>query len=118
MMEMGLKRLDGVDKVSISIERQQFVVLYKPNSVFQPDLLREAVAASSVTVVKFHVQVRGRVEKQGANLVLLAGKDSYLLTADSAKLPLGKEVVASGDIVNDRKAPYHFKVVDFKPTGK
>ncbi|MSO20172.1 MAG: hypothetical protein EXQ56_06845 [Acidobacteria bacterium] len=117
-MEIALKRLEGVDKVTISIERQQFVVLYKPNASFQPALLREAVAQSSVTVLKFHVQARGKVEKQETGLVLVAGKDRYALTADSAKLALGQEVIASGDIVNDKKLPYQLKVLDFKATGK
>ena len=117
-MEIALKRLEGVDKVTISIERQQFVVLYKPGASFQPALLREAVAQSSVTVLKFHVQARGKVEKQSTGLVLTAGKDKYALTADSVKLPLEREVIASGDVVNDRKLPYQLKVLDFKPTGK
>ena len=117
MMEMGLKRLEGVDKVAISIERQQFVVLYKPNSVFQPDMLRAAVAESGVEVNLFHVQVRGKVEKQPTGRVLTAGRDKYTITADSKEVPLATELVITGDITNDRKQPYQLKIVDFKPAG-
>jgi hypothetical protein len=113
-MEIALKRLDGVDKVVISMERQQFVVLYKPNAVFQPALIREAVAQSAVSVLKFHVQMRGRAQKLGSGLMLVAGNDQFALTADSIKLPLGKEVIASGVIVNDKKTPYQMKVIEFK----
>ena len=117
MMEIGLKRLEGVDKVAISIERQQFVVLYKPNAVFQPDMLRAAVAESGVEVNLFHVQVRGKVEKQPTGRVLTAGRDKYSITADSKEVPLATELVITGDITNDRKPPYQLKIVDFKPAG-
>jgi hypothetical protein len=117
-MEIALKRLDGVDKVTISMERQQFVVLYKPNAVFQPTLIREAVAQSAVSVLKFHVQARGRVQKLGSGLVLIAGTAQFALTADSIKLPVDQPIIASGDIVNDKKIPYQLKVIDFKLTGK
>ena len=117
-MEIALKRLDGVDKVAISIERQQFVVLYKPAASFQPDLLREAVGQTGVSVVRFHVQARGKVEKLASGGMLVSGKDRYALTADSKDVPIGQDIIVSGDIINDSKSPYSLKVVDFKPVGK
>jgi hypothetical protein len=116
-MELALKRLDGVDRVVISIERQQFVVLYKPNAGFQPILLREAVSQAGVDVVQFHIQARGKVEKQAGGNVFVSGKDKYALTADSKPVPPGTEVVIGGDVVNDRKLPYQLKIIDFKPAG-
>ena len=116
-MEFALKRLDGVDKVVISIERQQFVVFYKPNASFQPKLIRNAVAQSGVEVVKFQVQAKGTVQKQGSDRIFISGIDKYLIAA-GPQMPLNTPVIAGGDILDDSKLPYKFKVLDFKPLPK
>ncbi|HLA40920.1 MAG TPA: hypothetical protein VJ417_13045 [Candidatus Glassbacteria bacterium] len=115
-MEIALRRLEGVDKVAISIQRQQFVVLYKPGSSFQPKDLRAAVGEASVGVVQFHVQARGQVQAEGKKLFFLSGKDRYLLV-DSPKIPVNTPVLLGGD-VNDATTPLELKVVDFKPLDK
>ena len=46
-MEIALRRLDGVDKISISISEQRFQVTYKAGASFQPWDIREAVAKAA-----------------------------------------------------------------------
>ena len=116
-MELALRRLDGVDKVAISIERQQFVVLYKPGASFVPKDLRAAVAQAQVSVVQFHIQARGQVQAEGGNQFFVAGKDRFLLL-DSPKMPPGTPLLIGGDLLNDAVAPYQLKVFEFRPLDK
>lgn len=85
-MEIALRRLEGVDKISISISEQRFQVTYKPGASFQPWDIRDAVAKAEVEVVQFRISARGRVQQQGERRFLVAGKDKLLLVA-SPKIP-------------------------------
>ncbi len=115
-MEIALRRLDGVDKVAISIQRQQFVVLYKPGTSFQPKDLRAAVGEADVSVTQFHIQARGRVEAQGDKKFFIAGKDRFLLTAPP-QMPANTEVMIGAD-VNDQVSPMQIKVFEFRPLNQ
>lgn len=116
-MEIALKRLDGVDKVAISIQRQQFVVLYKPSASFQPKDLRDAVGQASVSVVQFHILARGRVFVEGNKPFFVAGKNRFLLV-NSPKLPSETLLLVGGDIKKDGVTPLELKVNEFKPLDK
>ena len=115
-MELALRRLEGVDKVAISIQRQQFVVLYKPGTSFQPKDLRAAVAEADVAVTQFHIQARGRVQAQGDKQFFVSGKDRFLLTA-APKMPADTELMIGAD-VNDKVSPMQIKVVEFRPLNQ
>jgi len=116
MMEVALRRLEGVDKVAISIQRQQFVVLYKPGASFHPKDLREAVGQAEVSVTQFHIQARGRVQAEGGKQFFVAGKDRFLLK-DSPKMPLETDLEIGAD-ANDAVSPIEIKVFDFKALEK
>jgi len=47
-MEIALRRLDGVDKISISISEQRFQVTYKSGASFHPRDIRDAVGKAGV----------------------------------------------------------------------
>ncbi len=49
-MEIALRRLEGVDKISISMSEQRFQVTYKSGARFQPWDIRDAVARAEVEV--------------------------------------------------------------------
>lgn len=116
-MEIALRRLEGVDRVAISIQRQQFVVLYKPGTSFQPKDLRAAVGEAAVSVIRFQIQARGQVKNEAGKLFFVSGKDKFLLV-NSPKMPADTPLLVGGDIVNDKVAPFQLKVVDFKPLDK
>jgi len=112
-MEIALKRLDGVDRVAISMERQAFVVLYKPNASFDPDGIRDAVGKAEVDVVRFQIQARGRVSVEGNKRFLVAGKNRFLLV-NSPPMPTGTLLLVGGD-VKDGVSPLELRVKEFKP---
>lgn len=112
-MEIALRRLEGVDKISISISEQTFQVTYKPGSTFQPWDLRDAVAKAEVEVVRFYISARGQVKQENGKRFFLAGKDKFLLV-DSAKVPTGVPLTIMG-IVDDSAEPFQLKIRDFKP---
>jgi copper chaperone CopZ len=115
-MEITLRRLDGVDKVAISIEKQLFAVTYKDGATFQPTALREAVAAADVEVVRFHVAARGRVEEKGNQSFFIAGNDRFLLV-DSPQVPVDVPIGIMG-LVNDSATPMEIQIDDFKPLAE
>ena len=115
-MEIALRRLEGVEKVSISMQQKAFAVIYKPGASFQPQDLREAVAEAEVRVVQFHIRARGRVQTEGAKKFFVAGKDRFLLV-DPPKMPSDTPLLVGGD-VNDAVTPLELKVLEFKPLDK
>ena len=116
VMEIALKRLEGVDRVAISVERQAFVVFYKPDASFQPDDLRDAVAKADVSVVQFHIQARGKVQVEGNKQFFVAGKDRFLLV-NPPKMPPNTLLQAGGD-VKDGVTPLQLTVKGFQPLDK
>lgn len=115
-MEITLRRLDGVDKVAISIEKQLFAVTYKAGTTFQPAAIRQAVAAADVEVIQFHVSARGRVKEKGDQRLFVAGEDRFVLV-DSPQVPVNVLIGIMGT-VNDSAAPMEIKVDDFKLVGE
>ena len=113
-MEVAIRRLDGVDQVEISMQRQQVAVTYKGAASFQPQALREAVGHASVSIVRFQIQARGRLQVQGDKQFFLAGKDRFLLVSPP-KMPDDQTLLIGGEILNDAATPMELKVVDFRP---
>ena len=111
-MEVALRRLEGVDKISISISQQRFQLTYKPGASFQPAQIRNAVAKAEVTVARFQIDVHGRVLEEGGKRFFVAGKDKFLLTA-SPKIPAEGMVSIEGT-VDDSGEPLRLKVSQFK----
>ena len=116
-MEVALRRLSGVDKVSISIPKQQVVVLYKPGTMFQPKDLRSAVKQSDVTVKQFHIQAQGQIETGSGKQFFVAGKDRFAVASAPPKIPAGSALDISAD-ANDKVTPIEIKITDFKPVPK
>jgi hypothetical protein len=111
-MEITLRRLDGVDKVAISIEKQLFAVTYENGTAFEPEALRQAVAAADVEVIRFHVSARGRIIEEGGRRFLIAGEDRFLLV-DSPQVPAGAPIAIMGT-VNDSTTPMEIRIDDFQ----
>ena len=112
-MEIALRRLDGVDKISISISEQRFQITYKPGAHFQPSEIRDAVAKADVEVVRFRIIARGRALAEGGRRFFVAGKDKFLLTA-SPKIPLESTISIEGT-VDDSGEPPRLKILAIKP---
>src|ERR1043166_5302430 len=111
-METALRRLEGVDKISISVSEQKFQVTLKPGAAFHPAEIRAAVGKAGVKVVRFRVSARGRVEERGGRRYFPAGKDKSLV-AGRGKIADGP--VAIGGPVDDAAAPWQLKIIESKP---
>jgi hypothetical protein len=111
-MEIALRRLEGVDKISISISEQRFQVTYKSEASFHPWDIRDAVAKAEVEVVRFRITARGRVHEEGGKRFFVAGKDKFLLGA-SPKIPSEGLILLEGT-VDDSAEPLQLKVLQFK----
>ncbi len=112
-MEIALKRLDGVDKVTISIQRQTLSVTLKPESSFDPRGIRDAVAQADVSILRFYVEARGQVEQKGHERYFVAGKDRFLLVA-SPDVPVGEPIWVNA-LVDDITNPLQMRVNEHKP---
>jgi len=114
-MEVAIRRLEGVAEVSISWQRKLVEVRYAPNSRFQPQGIREAVAQVAVAVDQFTIVARGRVVLDGATGYFVAGADRYLLE-DLSSLPQGKLISITG-IIDDAEAPYRLLIIQTRPAS-
>src|SRR5262244_388339 len=111
-METALRRLDGVDKISISVPEQKFQVTFKPGAVFRPAEIRAAVGKAGVKVVQFRIDAKGRIAEEEGRQIFLAGKQKFLVTGD-AKVSNGSAMIEGS--VDDAGAPMQLKVLRFKP---
>lgn len=112
-MEIALQRQDGVDKVTISMEKQEVALTYKGTASFQPQALREAVGHASVKILRFHIQARGRLRARGDEPIFIAGRDRFLLV-NPPQMPDDKMLLIDGEILDDTADPMELKVVDFR----
>ena len=110
-METALRRLDGVDKISISVPEQKFQVTFKPGAVFRPAEIRTAVGKAGVKVVGFHIDAKGRMADEEGKRVFLAGKQKFLVSGD-AKIFEGPAAVEGA--VDDAVEPMKLKILKFK----
>ena len=111
-MEIALRRLEGVDKISISMSEQRFVVTYKLGARFQPWDIRDAVARAEVEVVRFRITARGRVHEEGGKRFFVAGKDKFLLVASPKIFTEG--LISLEGTVDDSAEPLQLKILQFK----
>jgi len=112
--EIYLRQLSGVDAIKISLSTESILVTYKPNAVFQPKDLREALKKTDVSVLQFQVSARGRVHEQGGQRFLVAGRDRFVLTAsEGAEVPLDTPVSIEA-MLNDLTDPMQLKVMTVK----
>ena len=120
--EIYLRRLEGVDKVAISMSKEAVLVTYKPGASFQPWDIRDALSRTDVGVVQIQISARGRVQEQAGKRFFVAGKDKFLLLASpptpnappTPKVPSDTPVTIEG-IVNDRTDPMELRVLSFQP---
>ena len=112
--EVYLRRLDGIDKVTISKSQEVVVLTYKPGSSFQPWDIRDALERTDVGVVQFQISARGRLQEAGGKKLFIAGKDKFVLAPTSVSVPADSTVEVQG-IVNDKPDPMELKVLSVKP---
>jgi copper chaperone CopZ len=110
--EVNFRRMQGVDKVSISLAKEAVILTYKPGASFDPRGIREILKPLDVQITRLQISARGRVQEESGKRFLIAGKDRFVLApaANIAAVPLGSAVLVEG-IVNDRVDPMEMKIL-------
>ena len=95
------------------------VVSYKPNTHFDPAVIRKAAEEADAAIVLLQIVARGRVIDEGPKHFFLAGEDRFLLiepAAGATPLPPASEtllfVVGS---IDDSVEPIRLKIVQSGP---
>ena len=114
--EFHLRRLAGVDKVTISRANEAVVVSYKAGATFHPAGIREVLEPLGVGIAQVQINARGRVQEQGGKRFFVAGKNKFAVvaTANAPKIPSGTLVLIEA-VVNDRSDPMELTVMTVKP---
>ena len=99
-MEIALQRLDGVDEVAISMERQELVVTYTGRGSFDPAALREAVGHAGVNILRFEIQARGRIRARTGEMIFIAGRDRFRLV-NSPPMPDDQTLLIKGEVLRE-----------------
>jgi copper chaperone CopZ len=104
-IEMSLKNVEGVDRISVSMSRQMVAATFKDGARFTPDKYREAIAKAEVRVKAFSVVMRGTAAQDGGKTYFVAGDNRFLVENPPSNLPLGKLVKVTA-AVDDSAQPY------------
>ena len=114
--ELNFRRLDGVDKVKISLSHESILLTYKPGAKFSTQAIRKVLDPLKVGVVQFQIGVRGEVRLSGDKRILTAGPYRFTLldAIDSPDVPAHVPVRIEG-ILYDRETPMEIKVLSVHP---
>ena len=94
-------------------------VTFKPNTHFDPALLRNAAEKADTAFPLIQIVARGRIVEEGSKHFLVAGEDRFLLiepAASAPPLPAASDKVLTVIASVDASAePVKLKVVQSKP---
>jgi copper chaperone CopZ len=116
LSEYYFKRMDGVDKVTISLSQEAITLSYKPGATFDPAAIRRVLKSMEVGVTQFQINAHGRVQEQGGKRFFEAGKSRFVLAAsgNASGIPAGVPISVEA-ILNDQLNPMEIKILNFKP---
>jgi hypothetical protein len=115
--EVYLRQLPGIGQIKISMSQELIVLTLKPNSLFDPYVIRDALDRTEVDVLQFQVSARGSVQGAAGKQVFVAGKNKFVLVPSPVRVPSDAPVTIEG-IVNDRPDPMELKALNVTPLAK
>src|SRR5262249_29661947 len=115
MSEFYLKRLPGIEKVSISLKNEAVMVSYKGGAAFQPKELRDALGKTDVGITQLQISARGIMREEGGKRFFIAGKDKFIVTSapNSPPVPVNTSISVEA-VVNDRAEPMEIRIMTFR----
>jgi hypothetical protein len=115
LSEIYFHRLQGVDKVKISLSQEAIMLTYKPGAKFDPQAIRKILEPLKVGVVQFQIGARGQVHQEVGKRILDTGGDKFVVldAIDSPDVPVGLPLHIEG-ILFDRGSPMKIKVLKFE----
>jgi copper chaperone CopZ len=119
LSEVSFKRLPGVDQVKISLANEAIMLTYKPDSTFDPAVLRDLLKRLQVGVTQFQISARGRAHEESGKQVFVAGKEKFVvtITVNTPEIPPDKPVSIEA-ILNDKVSPMEIKVLTVRPINQ
>jgi hypothetical protein len=114
--EVGLLRIEGVDKVTISRSNESVMIAYSPDARFQPEEIRKVLAPLFVDIKLFQVRARGRVEDQGGKRFFVSGENLFVLATPAGNAPRvsSNAPVVIEAVLNDQLDPMELTVLTVK----
>jgi hypothetical protein len=102
---MSLRKVEGIDRISVSMSKQMVAATFKDGARFTPAKYREAIAKAEVRVKAFSLAMRGTAEEDAGKTYFVAGDNRFLVENPPNNLPLGKLVKVTA-VVDDSAEPY------------
>ena len=93
-------------------------VVFKPDTHFEPQVLRDAAKAADTVFPIIQIVARGHVVEEGEKHFFLAGKDRFLViepAASAQPLPAPNEDVSVVASLDDSADPLRIKIVQSAP---
>jgi copper chaperone CopZ len=116
--EVHLKRMAGVDRVAISLAKEEIVIYYKPGAAFSTQRIRDVLQGLDVGVVQVQIRARGYVQERGGKRFFIAGKDKFgLVPVGDAPIPRDTPLLIEA-ILSDNVDPIQLKMLSFKPLAQ
>lgn len=117
--ELNLKRLAGVDEVTISRSKEAVLISYKPGATFDPDGIRGVLEPLGVGIARVQISARGRAQGQGGKQFFVAGRNKFAVVAaaKAPPIPSGTLVLIEA-VVNERSAPMELTAMTVKPLAQ
>jgi hypothetical protein len=114
--EVALRqRLAGVATVSISQSQQTIAVaLSNGGALFSPAVFRDAVSATGIEVLTFHVDACGVIEGIGSRQPSFVAGENRFALEDLKEAPVGDLLCVSGRL-DDRISPYRLTLTSIHP---
>lgn len=114
-----MERQAGVAEVIVDQQSNVVFVTYKPNTPFEPAVLRDAAEEAGADFLLMQIVARGKVTEEMGKHFFIAGEDRFALIdppESGPPLPPASEaelrVIAS---VDDSVKPLRLKIVQSKP---
>jgi cation transport ATPase len=116
IVELYLRGVPGVDKITMSMSKEILQVTYKAGARFRPEAIRDALHKSQVDVLQFQISARGQVQTQAGKQFFVAGPNKFLLVSSAtlSNVPLDIPISIQG-IVNDHSNPMELELLSINP---
>lgn len=114
--EINLRRLPGVDEVTISRSKEAVMISYKPGATFNPAGIGKVLEPLGVGIARMQISARGRLQAHGGKQFFVAGKNTFAVVAaaNAPPIPLGTLVLVEA-VVNERSAPMELSAMTVTP---
>lgn len=113
--EIQFKRIDGVERVKISLSTETVMLSYKPGAAFASLPIRQVLKPLGVGVLRLEVSAVGRMEEQGEKRWFVAGRNRFAVVPSADRTGIRLDAPASVlGIVDDAKEPPELRILSYR----